>query len=73
MQLSKSCRWFSNVYWDEQNRSLSCLVDITKLEAREGYMLVNEGGKLKIYLVNQLQNMHGRILGAIIGKDCPLK
>ncbi|MFO1259086.1 MAG: hypothetical protein U1E78_11845 [Gammaproteobacteria bacterium] len=47
MLVSKELFWFQNVELD-QGLKVDCLVDVTKQEAEEGYLLIADGNKLKM-------------------------
>lgn len=37
MKYSGNLRWFLNVWWEEQERFVDCIVDVTKVEGDVGY------------------------------------
>jgi len=46
MEHLESCRWFSHVRWEERNCYVDCLVDVSQLDVKDGYLLVEKGKAL---------------------------
>jgi hypothetical protein len=56
MKYSSSLRWFTNVRWDDRDCFIDCLVDITTLDIKSGYLLIQVDRQLKIYSCEEYRN-----------------
>lgn len=74
MKYSGNLRWFLNVWWEEQERFVDCIVDVTKVEGDFGCFVVELSGSLKIQKAAEVQILPCShiIIGKAVSFDCDL-
>lgn len=74
MKYSETLKWFNNIWWDERQRIVDCLVDVTITRGGAGYYVVELNEKLKIHNLAEVRRLPCtyRIIGKAVKFDCVL-